>query len=676
MFYSKPLARRLFIAFLLAGWLAGILIPTLAPVKAGPQKAVAPGDIVISEFRTRGPAGASDEFIEIFNKTGGAIQIGGWKVRKSSGCGVTLSDIVTITSGTVLGSGEHYLVASDRFSKAATVTPNQTYLSASVSIADDGGIAIIDSTNIVIDQVGMCANTGYREPTELPAITSMTTDKSYERKPGGVQGSCNDTGNNLADFTSTLISPSDPQNSTSAPTYCLGVLTFTPTETPTSTPSPPTNIPTATFTSTPTPTATFTSTPTPTSTTALPLSIIINEVAWAGTAANSNDEWIELYNPGLNTVNLNDWHLFILDLNRNIVQDILLTGGIPAGGYYLLARSSSNTPTPPACVVLNSADVTIDKTFTASLSNSGAILELKDPPGNLVDTANSDGGSWPAGLSFNYSSMERRGAVLDSSTAWFTFAGSNTTTARDCVGNRVRGTPKGSNWAWTVTITPTPRPPKTATPRPPTPFGRMVINEFLPRAGFDWNNDGVIDVNDEFIEIENLGPVDVNLSGWKLDDEINTGSSPYTLPNKILKSGERAVFYGSMTNILLNDSGDSVRLINKSGVVVDARTYGVVKYPDQSHCRIPDGNGYWQLVCFPTPGNENALAGILPAPPPDKADQPAACLLPDTTPEEFRLAECDPFGADIWNRKYWDDAAGQNQFIVPDSFSKSQTIVE
>jgi multidrug efflux pump subunit AcrB len=27
------------------------------------------------------------------------------------------------------------------------------------------------------------------------------------------------------------------------------------------------------------------------------LSVVINEVAWAGTAASSSDEWIELYNP-------------------------------------------------------------------------------------------------------------------------------------------------------------------------------------------------------------------------------------------------------------------------------------------------------------------------------------------------------------------------------------------
>lgn len=640
-------------------------MPTLAPVKAAPQEqTVSPGDVVISEFRTQEPNGGNDEFIELFNRTGGPIDLSNWQVRALTTNG-TESVKVTISNRKILSPGQHYLIANTNSTGGynGTILPDQTYSSG---IIDTGGIAVFDRNGLKIDSVGMNSSSIYAEGIFLSPLTDPS--KSYERKLGGASGSYQDTDDNQSDFS--LITPSNPQNISSAPIYSTDVPTFTPTNTPTSTnTSTPTNTPTATFTP-------GSTTPTPTSTTALPLSIIINEVAWAGTAASSNDEWIELYNPGLNTVNLNGWHLFILDMNRNIVQDILLTGSIPAGGYYLLARSSSNTPTPPACVVFNSADVTIDKTFTASLSNSGAILELKDPPGNLVDTANSDGGSWPAGLSFNYSSMERRGTVLDSSTAWFTFAGPTASNARDCVGNRVRGTPKGSNWAWTVTITPTPRPPKTATPRPPTPFGRMVINEFLPRAGFDWNNDGVIDVNDEFIEIENLGPVDVNLSGWKLDDEINTGSSPYTLPNKILKTGEHAVFYGSMTNILLNDSGDSVRLINKSGVVVDARTYGVVKYPDQSHCRIPDGNGYWQLACFPTPGNENALAGVLPAPPPDKANQPAACLLPDTTPEEFRLAECAPFGANIWNRKYWDDAAGQNQFIVPDSFSKSQTIVE
>ena len=203
-----------------------------------------------------------------------------------------------------------------------------------------------------------------------------------------------------------------------------------------------------------------------------------------------------------------------------------------------------------------------------------------------------------------------------------------------------------------------------------------MINEFLPRPGFDWNNDGAVNVYDEFIEIENLGPINVNLSGWKLDN-VSGGSHFYNLPSRTLKSGERAVYYGSVTHLPLYDSGGTVRLINPRNIVVDARGYGAVPAPDQSHCRLPDGDGYWTYPCFPTPGLENVRTGTVPAVPPDSAAaQPPPCLLPDTVPDVFREAVCHPFGADIWNPGFWNDPAGRLKFSVPDIFNKWQTFVE
>ncbi|MBI4760853.1 MAG: lamin tail domain-containing protein [Chloroflexota bacterium] len=210
----------------------------------------------------------------------------------------------------------------------------------------------------------------------------------------------------------------------------------------------------------------------------------------------------------------------------------------------------------------------------------------------------------------------------------------------------------------TRTRTPTPvrTPTRTPTRAPAPPPPLIAINEFLPRPGSDWNNDGLINQGDEYIELINHGVVNVNLSGYRLDDEANIGSSPYTLPAITLKPGERVVFYGSQTGLLLSDGGDGVRLLKPNGQLADAYNYSVVDFPDQAFCRLPDNGGAddWNENCFPTPGLRNSLSGSALRPPTlVDVDQPL-CPIADTLPEEFVFAECAPFGVNIWNRFYWD----------------------
>src|ERR1051326_6758546 len=54
-------------------------------------------NVVISEFRVRGPNGGNDEFIELYNLSGAPVAIGGWKIRGSSSTAV-ISDRATITT--------------------------------------------------------------------------------------------------------------------------------------------------------------------------------------------------------------------------------------------------------------------------------------------------------------------------------------------------------------------------------------------------------------------------------------------------------------------------------------------------------------------------------------------------------------------------------------------------
>jgi len=142
----------------------------------------------------------------------------------------------------------------------------------------------------------MSAGSAYQEGTTLIPL-SGSLDHSYERQLD-ISGSCVDSRNNATDFL--LLRPSDPQNSFS-PLKTCGNPTNTPPVTSTFTSTgTATNTPTATSTSTPT----SSNTPTPTFTVFPALSVIINEVAWAGTAVSSNDEWMELYNPTSSNINL------------------------------------------------------------------------------------------------------------------------------------------------------------------------------------------------------------------------------------------------------------------------------------------------------------------------------------------------------------------------------------
>ena len=165
--------------------------------------------------------------------------------------------------------------------------------------------------------------------------------------------------------------------------------------------------------------------------------VVINEVAWAGTAAEAIDEWIELCNTADEDLDLTGWKLKSYDG----WLEISLSGTISAGGFFLLERSHDN-------VISN---IPADQVYQGILRNSGERLYLYDPKGNLIDTANGNGGNWPAGTdaygSPPYASMERiHSKVRDRDENWTCNDGVGTN-GHDAQGNPVRGTPKAPNSA-------------------------------------------------------------------------------------------------------------------------------------------------------------------------------------------------------------------------------------
>jgi len=163
---------------------------------------VSAGELIISEFRLRGPGlpapntTQTDEFIEIYNASGAPLTVA--TTDGSAGFAIAASDGVircTIPNGTTIPNRGHFLcVNSAGYSLAAypagngtTATGDATY---TADIPDNAGIAIFNTANVAnfslatrLDAVGSSseANTLYREGEGYPPITSFNIDHSFYR---------------------------------------------------------------------------------------------------------------------------------------------------------------------------------------------------------------------------------------------------------------------------------------------------------------------------------------------------------------------------------------------------------------------------------------------------------------------------------------------------------------
>jgi hypothetical protein len=182
--------------------------------------------LIISEFRLRGPNGANDEFVEIYNDSNSDVTINAFD--GSAGFALAASDGVarfTIPNGTVIPARGHYLgvnsvgysLASYPAGNGTTATGDATY---TTDIPDNAGIALFSTSNAAnftlanrLDAVGSTseANTLYKEGTGYPALTPFSIDYSFYRDDCGKSGSITtfgpctintpkDTANNAADF--------------------------------------------------------------------------------------------------------------------------------------------------------------------------------------------------------------------------------------------------------------------------------------------------------------------------------------------------------------------------------------------------------------------------------------------------------------------------------------------
>jgi len=212
--------------------------------------------------------------------------------------------------------------------------------------------------------------------------------------------------------------------------------------------------------------------------------VIIHEVAWAGTAADPRDEWIELRNLGTTPVDLAGWELRwrrthpsapedqiwkvvelsgrlgpssgeacdpdsvaiepIVQLSRTRPGDpvwFLSTEIAPVeAGFYLLERRHDDVISDAR------ADLLYDtaQTLRLDLSDRGEVIMLVNGIGEIVDTANASNlgrDGWAAGSATTFGTMERNDPLAtDTADNWHTNVGI-VTHGEDAKGHLLRATP-------------------------------------------------------------------------------------------------------------------------------------------------------------------------------------------------------------------------------------------
>jgi len=278
--------------------------------------------------------------------------------------------------------------------------------------------------------------------------------------------------------------------------------------------------------------------------------VIINEIAWMGTQAEANNEWLELRNLTSNPVSLEGWQLLDKDYQIKIIFNS--DNQIPANGYFLLERTDENSvPNIPA-----------DKIYTGSLSDTNETLWLFDKNCNLIDEVKAEP-NWPAGDKNQRRTMERKDDL-----SWQTYQCS--------VVNGILGTPKAVNSQCDNNDNSNSSNGNSSNNNqsnnsPETPTLEVVINEI------GWMGTPA-DTSDEWIELYNNTDQTIDLTDWTLkaadgSPEIKlTGSIPgkgfflleRTNDNTISDLLADQIFQGALDN-----DGEKLELRNNQGVLID-----------------------------------------------------------------------------------------------------------
>jgi hypothetical protein len=181
--------------------------------------------LLVSEVRSRGIAGAADEFVELYNPTPSPVTLDAtWTVDARSTSSGSYTARWKGGGGTIPAHG-HYLIVGSTYKQSPDKDDG-----LSTGITDASSVRLTHSGKTVdavcfgydaaslgaFDATYDCEGTPVSNlPHNDGSNGQSNSDASIERKPGGKAGNCTDTNDNAADFAA--AAPATPENSSSPP---------------------------------------------------------------------------------------------------------------------------------------------------------------------------------------------------------------------------------------------------------------------------------------------------------------------------------------------------------------------------------------------------------------------------------------------------------------------------
>lgn len=180
--------------------------------------------VVISEVQVRGTSTLND-FVELYNPTGEAVDLGGWKLRKKSSTG-TESSVIVFAEGASISAHSFFLWANSLEGYAESLAADA---STTQTLAPDNSVVFKTGGDEVVDQVAWGSGGGMQFVERAPFAQNPGQHQSIERKarqgstaaalgPGGgeeLAGNGWDADRNAFDFV--LRGESKPQSRSSDP---------------------------------------------------------------------------------------------------------------------------------------------------------------------------------------------------------------------------------------------------------------------------------------------------------------------------------------------------------------------------------------------------------------------------------------------------------------------------